>query len=138
MAIFLKSTKGFDFNQDIFKNYPDKKYLKKLSRLNRMLLVYMVEDLVAGVIVLSKKDRFLKINLVLTHKYLRNRKIASALMKVVFNILEDDFSDTDVLYTVCTTKFDTKNYQSFLIKHGFTLSTIKANGELVYTYAKSI
>ena len=138
MAIFIKSTKGFDFNQDIFKHYPDKKYLKKLSRLNRMLLVYMVEDLVAGVIVLSKKDRFLKINLVLTHKYLRNRKIASALMKVVFNILDDDFSDTDVLYTVCTTKFDTKNYQSFLIKHGFTLSTIKANGELVYTYAKSI
>lgn len=138
MAIFLKSTKGFDFNQDIFKSYPDKKYLKKLSKLNRMMIVYMVEDLVAGVIVLSKKDRFLKINLVLTHKYLRNRKIASALMKVVFNILEDDFSDTDVLYTVCTTKFDTKNYQSFLIKHGFTLSTIKANGELVYTYAKSI
>ena len=138
MAIFLKSTKGFDFNQDIFKNYPDKKYLKKLSKLNRMMIVYMVEDLVAGVIVLSKKDRFLKINLVLTHKYLRNRKIASALMKVVFNILSDDFSDTDVLYTVCTTKFDTKNYQSFLIKHGFTLSTIKANGELVYTYAKSI
>ena len=102
------------------------------------MIVYMVEDLVAGVIVLSKKDRFLKINLVLTHKYLRNRKIASVLMKVVFNILEDDFSDTDVLYTVCTTKFDTKNYQSFLIKHGFTLSTIKANGELVYTYAKSI
>lgn len=138
MAIFIKSTKGFNFNQDIFKNYPDKKYLKKLSKLNRMMIVYMVEDLVAGVIVLSKKDRFLKINLVLTHKYLRNRKIASALMKVIFNILNDDFSDTDVLYTVCTTKFDTSNYQSFLIKHGFTLSTIKANGELVYTYAKSI
>lgn len=138
MAIFLKSTKGFDFNQDIFKNYPDKKYLKKLSKLNRMMIVYMVEDLLAGVIVLSKKDRFLKINLVLTHKYLRNRKIASALMRVVFNTLEDDFYDADVLYTVCTTKFDTSNYQSFLIKHGFTLSTIKANGELVYTYAKSI
>ena len=52
MAIFLKSTKGFDFNQDIFKSYPDKKYLKKLSRLNRTLITYMVEDLVAGVIVL--------------------------------------------------------------------------------------
>lgn len=138
MSIYLRTTKGFDFTQDIFKGYPDKKYLKKLSKLNRELIIYMVEDLVAGVIVLSKKDRYLKINLVLTHKYLRNRKIASTLMKVVFNTLNDDFYNADVLYTVCTTKFDTSSYQSFLIKHGFILSTIKANGELVYTYERSI
>lgn len=138
MSIYLRTTKGFDFTQDIFKGYPDKKYLKKLSKLNRELIIYMVEDLVAGVIVLSKKDRYIKINLVLTHKYLRNRKIASTLMKVVFNILNDDFYDADVLYTVCTTKFDTSSYQSFLIKHGFILSTIKANGELVYTYERSV
>ena len=138
MSIYLRTTKGFDFTQDIFKGYPDKKYLKKLSKLNRELIIYMVEDLVAGVIVLSKKDRYIKINLVLTHKYLRNRNIASTLMKVVFNILNDDFYDADVLYTVCTTKFDTSSYQSFLIKHGFILSTIKANGELVYTYERSV
>lgn len=138
MSIYLRTTKGFDFTQDIFKGYPDKKYLKKLSKLNRELIVYMVEDLVAGVIVLSKKDRYLKINLVLTHKYLRNRNIASKLMKIVFNTLNDDFYNADVLYTVCTTKFDTSSYQSFLIKHGFILSTIKANGELVYTYERSI
>ena len=138
MTIFLKSTKGYNFNQSIFKNYPDKQYLKKLRNLNRTLLEYNLEGTTVGVSVLSKKDNFFKINLMLTHGFIRRRHIASALMKVIFNILNDDFFDANILYTVCTTKFDTSSYQQFLIKHGFVLSTIKANGELVYTYEKSV
>lgn len=123
---------------DIFKSYPDIDYVYKLCNLNRLLIQYFDEGKLVGVAVVSKKDRFLKLNLMIVHPKFRRAKIATMMLKVILNFLRDDFCDADTLYTVCPRKFDTNDYQGFLIKNGFQLSTIKANGEAVYTYAKSV
>lgn len=123
---------------DIFESYPDQEYLRKLSRLNRLYIQFFDEGKLTGVGVCSKKDRFIKINLILVHPRYRREHIATYILKTIINILNDDFCNADALYTVCPTKFNTDKYQNLLLKNNFQLSTIKSNGELVYTYAKSV
>lgn len=123
---------------DMLQKYPDTDYIRKIKRLNRCAIQYFDEGKLVGFAVLSKKNRFLKLNMLCVHEAYQRKGIASTILKVILEMLFDDFNPTDTLYTVCTTKFNTYNYQSFLVKHGFQLTTIKSNGELVYTYAKSI
>lgn len=138
--IRVTNTRHLKFNKtnEIFDYYPDQDYLRKLNKLNRLLIIFFDEGKIIGCGVCSKKNRYIKLNMLLVHPNYRRQKIATHILNVIKSILNDDFCDADTLYTVCPTKFKTDDYQSLLIKNGFQLSTIKSNGELVYTYAKSI
>ena len=135
----LHPTKNINPEEEIFENYPDKEYIKKLSRLNRPAIYALNKyDMPIGVAVLNKSFRAVKINYIMIHRCYRNLKIGYNLIKTVLSMLNDDFCDVDIIYTVCPQKIDTTIYQKLLLKLGFQVTTIKANGDIVYTYAKSI
>lgn len=137
----ISSTKNINFDSLIFREYPDKKYLQSLHRLNRPAVCIYDESyskLLIGCAVLSKRSRALKICLLVVLDNYRHRHFGSSLMKYIIDFVSDDFSDVDYCYTVCPRDVDTNNYEEFLLKHGFYVSTIKANGDVIYTYAGSI
>lgn len=134
---FVKSTRNLDISLDIFRGYPDVTYLVKLSKLNRPCIEVRDEDKLVGLVVFHKHNRFLKLCLLIVHRnYVGlSKSIAESLINLVKDISEDAFNGVDVLYTVCPYQFNTDRYQQRLIKSGFQLTTIKANGDIVYTYA---
>lgn len=137
----ISSTKNINFDSLIFREYPDKKYLQSLHRLNRPAVCIYDESyskLLIGCAVLSKRSRALKICLLVVLDNYRHRHFGSSLMKYIIDFVNDDFPDVDYCYTVCPRNVDTNNYEEFLLKHGFYVSTIKANGDVIYTYAGSI
>mgnify|MGYP001050532689 FL=1 len=137
----ISSTKNINFDSLIFREYPDKKYLQSLHRLNRPAVCIYDEsysELLIGCAVLSKRSRALKICLLVVLDNYRHRHFGSSLMKYIIDFVNDDFSDVDYCYAVCPRNVDTNNYEGFLLKHGFYVSTIKANGDVIYTYAGSI
>ena len=137
----ISSTKNIDFDSLIFREYSDKKYLQSLHRLNRPAVCIYDESyskLLIGCVVLSKRSRALKICLLVVLDNYRHRHFGSSLMKYIIDFINDDFFDVDYCYTVCPRNVDTNNYEEFLLKHGFYVSTIKANGDVIYTYAGSI
>lgn len=135
----LHSTKNINPEEEVFESYPDKEYIKKLSKLNRPAIYALNKyNMPIGVVVLNKSFRAVKINYIMIHRCYRNIKIGYNLIKTVLSMLNDDFCDVDVIYTVCPQKIDTTAYQKLLLKLGFQVTTIKANGDIVYTYAKSI
>ena len=135
----LHSTKNINPEEDIFASYLDKEYIKKLSKLNRPAIYALNKyNMPIGVVVLNKSFRAVKINYIMIHRCYRNIKIGYNLIKTVLSMLNDDFCDVDIIYTVCPQKIDTTAYQQLLLKLGFQVTTIKANGDIVYTYAKSI
>lgn len=135
----LTSTKGLDIHSDIFKEYPDPTYIMKLRRINRpMIMIHHEEGLLAGIAVMKQTGRHLKICLLLVHRRFKNMKLGYNLLRVIRNMFEDDFNDVDILYTTAPHQFNTDRYQELLLKFGFQISTVKANGDLVYTYAKSV
>lgn len=135
----LTSTKGLDINSDIFKEYPDPTYLMKLRRINRpMLMIHHSEGLLAGIAVMKQTGRHLKICLLLVHRHFKNMKLGYNLLMIIKSMFDDDFNDVDILYTTVPHQFNTDRYQELLTRFGFQVSTVKANGDLVYTYAKSI
>ena len=130
-----------NLNQTIFEDYPDKNYIRKVTELNRCLITlsYNHEPPTVGLIVLSHKNRFLKINLLLVRKEFRCIGNGARLLRFVTDLINDEFIPADVLYTVCPcSKFNCDIYQKLLIKCGFQPITIKSNGDIVYTYEKSI
>lgn len=137
----LMSTKNINFDSLIFKDYSDKKYLQSLHRLNRPVICVFDKkhnDLLIGCVVLSQYKRVLKICLFTVLDNYRHKHFGSSLMKLVLNYVNDDFSDVDCCYTVCPHNIDTNEYEGFILRHGFSLSTITANGDLVYTYARTV
>lgn len=137
----LMSTKNVNFDSLIFREYADKKYLQSLHRLNRPVICVFDkkhDSLLIGCVVLSQRKRALKICLFTVLDNYRHRHFGSSLMKLVLNYVNDDFSDVDYCYTVCPCNTDTNEYEGFILRHGFSLSTIRANGDLVYTYARTI
>lgn len=135
----LHSTKNINPDEEIFLTHPDKDYIKNLSKLNRPAIYALSRyGIPIGVVVLDKKFRAVKINYICVHRCYRNLKIGYNLIKTVLSIFTDEFSPIDVIYTVCPQKIDTTIYQKLLLKLGFQVTTIKANGDIVYTYAKPI
>lgn len=137
----LMSTKNINFDSLIFRDYSDKKYLQSLHRLNRPAVCIYDEKyskLLIGCAVLSKRSRALKICLLVVLDNYRHKHFGSSLMKYIIDFVNDDFSDVDYCYTVCPKNMDTDEYEEFLLKHGFYVSTIKANGDVIYTYAGSV
>lgn len=137
----LMSTKNVNFDCLIFRDYSDKKYLQSLHRLNRPVICVFDkkhDDLLIGCVVLSQYKRALKICLFTVLGNYRHKHFGSSLMKLVLNYINDDFCDADYCYTVCPHNIDTNEYEEFILRHGFSLSTIKANGDLVYAYARTI
>lgn len=137
----ITSTKNINFDSLIFRDYSDKKYLQSLHKLNRpAVCIYDEKDskLLIGCAVLSKRSRALKICLLMVLDNYRHKHFGSSLMKYIINFVNDDFSDVDYCYTVCPRNADTNEYEELLLKHGFYVSTIKANGDVIYTYAGSI
>lgn len=137
----LMSTKNINFDSLIFRGYSDKKYLQSLHRLNRPAVCIYDEKyskLLIGCAVLSKRSRALKICLLVVLDNYRHKHFGSSLMKYIIDFVNDDFSDVDYCYTVCPKNMDTDEYEEFLLKHGFYVSTIKANGDVIYTYAGSV
>lgn len=135
----LKSTRSINLDKDIFKSYPDSTYLVKISKLNRpALFVTTEEGQLVALVVLSKFGRHLKLCLLLVHGLFREKGIGNQLIQVIKTMFKDDFNDVDILYTVCPNQFNTDAYQILLMKNNFMLTTIKANGDIVYTYAKSV
>lgn len=137
----LMPTKNVNFDSLIFREYTDKKYLQSLHRLNRpAVCIYDEKDskLLIGCATLSKRSRALKICLLVVLDNYRHKHFGSSLMKYIIDFVNDDFSDVDYCYTVCPCNIDTNEYEGFILRHGFSLSTIRANGDLVYTYARTI
>lgn len=137
----ISSTKNINFDSLIFREYTDKTYLQSLHRLNRpAVCIYDEKDskLLIGCAVLSKRSRALKICLLAVLDNYRHKHFGSSLMKYIINFVNDDFSDVDYCYTVCPRNVDTNEYEELLLKHGFYVSTIKANGDVIYTYAGTI
>lgn len=135
----LTSTKNLNITRDIFRSYPDTTYLVKLTKLNRPCIqVYDVDKKLIGILILKKNKRSIKICLLLVHSRYRTSGLGNSLIRLTINALYSDFNDADVLYTVCPHQFKTDAYQDLLIHNNFILSTIRANGDLVYSYAKSI
>ena len=135
----LKSTKNYNYNKEIFKSYPDPTYIAKLTKLNRPLLEVVTDtDELAALAVMRKHERFMKLCLLIVDVRFRKYDLGNKLIRIVQSIFNDEWNAVDVLYTVCPHQFNTDNYQNILIKNGFQVSTIKANGDIVYTYAKSI
>lgn len=137
----ISSTKNINFDSLIFREYADKKYLQSLHKLNRPAVCIYDEKyskLLIGCAVLSKKSRALKICLLVVLDNYRHKHFGSSPMKYIINFVNDDFSDVDYCYTVCPRNVDTNGYEELLLKHGFYVSTIKANGDVIYTYAGSI
>lgn len=137
----ISSTKNINFDSLIFREYTDKKYLQSLHRLNRpAVCIYDTEyqNVLVGCAILSKRSRTLKICLLMVLDNYRHKHFGSSLMKYIIDFINDDFSDVDYCYTVCPKSIDTNEYEEFLLKHGFYVSTIKANGDVIYTYAGSI
>lgn len=137
----ISSTKNINFDSLIFREYTDKKYLQSLHRLNRpAVCIYDTEyqNVLVGCAVLSKRSRALKICLLVVLDNYRHKHFGSSLMKYIIDFVNDDFSDVGYCYTVCPKNMDTDEYEEFLLKHGFYASTIKANGDVIYTYARPI
>lgn len=137
----ISSTKNINFDSLIFREYPDKKYLQSLHRLNRPAVCIYDETyskLLVGCAILSKRSRALKICLLMVLDNYKHKHFGSSLMKYIIDFVNDDFSDVDYCYMVCPKNIDTNEYEGFILRHGFSLSTIKANGDLVYTYARTI
>lgn len=137
----IMSTKNINFDSLIFRDYNDKKYLQSLHKLNRPAICIFDEKyskLLIGCAILSKRSRALKICLLVVLDNYRRKHFGSSLMKHIIDFVNDDFADVDYCYTVCPRNIDTNNYEEFLLKHGFYVSTIKANGDVIYTYAGSI
>lgn len=136
----VKSTKNLDIHNEIFKSYPDPTYLVKIRKLNRPLIEIKSKDTdkILALAVLNKFERHVKICLILKHPSYKLYSFGNKLIKIILDMFNDEFMDADTLYTVCPHQFNTEKYQNLLIKNNFQLSTIKANGDLVYTYAKSI
>lgn len=136
----IKSTKNMNIHDEIFKEYPDPTYLVKVRKLNRPLIEVRTEvgqDLVA-LAVLNQVGGHLKLCLIIVHPMFKNFRLGNNIIRIIINMFIDEFNNADVLYTVCPHQFNTDNYQNLLLRNGFQLSTIKANGDLVYTYAKSV
>lgn len=137
----IMSTKNINFDSLIFRDYNDKKYLQSLHKLNRPAICVFDEKyskLLIGCAVLKRHRRTLKICLFTVLDAYRHKHFGSSLMKAVLNLVNDDLSDADYCYTVCPKNVDTDEYEEFLLKHGFYVSTIKANGDVIYTYARTI
>lgn len=131
------SSKNLDSDYSMFDDLKDKSLIKKLNKLNRPCIVAQHNnECYIGCIVFCRKQRAIKINLLYTHPGFRNQGIAKSLLKLVLNFINDDFSDYDVVYSVANP--DNEIYQELLTKSGFQIQTVKANGELVFTYGKSI
>lgn len=136
----IKSAKNMNIHDKLFRDYPDPTYLVKIRKLNRPLIELRTkigQDL-AAIAVLNRVNKHLKLCLIIVHPMFKTMKLGYNIIKLIINMFNDDFNDADILYTVCPNQFNTDNYQKLLIKSGFQLSTIKANGDLVYTYAKSV
>lgn len=136
----LRSTKNMDIHNKLFKDYPDPTYLVKIRKLNRPLIEIRTkigEELIA-VAVLNRVEKHIKICLLIAHPMFKTLKLGYNIIKLIIGMFNDDFNDADVLYTVCPHQFNTDNYQKLLLKNGFQVTTVKANGDLVYTYAKSV
>lgn len=134
----LGTTKGFKYFEDLFKGYPDPTYLTKLTKLNRPTIKVYDEGKLIAFVVLCKRDRAMKLCLMLVHRFYTRQHIGLRLMHIIRSIFNDEFNDVDTLYTVCPHQFNTDAYQQLLIRTGFQVTTVKANGDIVYTYAKSI
>ena len=121
----------------MFNDLKDKSLIKKLNKLNmHCIIAQHNNECYIGCIVFCRKQRAIKINLLYTHPGFRNQGIAKSLLKLVLNFINDDFSDYDVVYSVVNPANEI--YQELLTKSGFQIQTVKANGELVFTYGKSI
>ena len=133
------STRNLNTDEFIFNTYEDQNYIKKLRKTNRAVIYARSNyGMCLGAIIISKNLRALKINLMIVHKCFRRYKVGNELIKTIISIFNDDFMSADILYTVCPHNLITNEYQELLLKNGFQLTTIKANGDLIYTYAKSI
>lgn len=138
-SFHVKSTRNLDITRDIYSGYPDISYLVKLTKLNRpCIFVNDSDNKLVGIMVLNRYDRFLKLCLLVVHPRYRRENIAHNLLQIALATLEDEFNAVDILYTVCPHQFNTDNYQKILLKHGFQVTTVKANGDIVYTYEKPI
>lgn len=134
----LTSTRNLKLTDNIFKSYPDHTYLTKLTKLNRPAIKVYDEGKLVGYAVMSKRNRAMKLCLLIVHSNYKRLKLGTKILKIILTIFKDEFNDVDTLYTVCPKQFNTDAYQSLLIKNGFQITTVKANGEIVYSYAKSI
>lgn len=134
----LTSTRNLPIHKDLFIGYPDITYLVKLTKLNRPCIQVTKDDELIGLMVLTRYNRYLKISLLLVHPSYKSKNIGNELISMAISTLNDDFSPVDFLYTVCPHQFNTDNYQSLLLKNNFQVSTIKPNGDVVYTYAQPV
>lgn len=135
----IKSTKNIDFTDSLFEDYLDQEYLKKLHKVNRpVIAVTTKEGILVGCAILCHKRSAIKINLLIVHKLFRHTGLGKSLLKVIVNFVDDTFCEATTCYTVCPEFMDTTDFQTILLKQGFLLTTIKANGDTVFTYATSV
>lgn len=135
----LKSSKNINIHEEVFNDYSDPMYIKRLTTLNRPAIFALSKyNTPLGVIVLNKKFRAVKISYICIHPCYRRQHIGYNLIDTIKSMFNDDFADVDVIYTVCPKKINTDNYQKLLLRCGFQVTTIKANGDIVYSYAKSV
>lgn len=113
------------------------KYFVNVSHLNRPLIgVYLGDTLIACAI-LKEAGRALKISSIMSTLLLQSSKLTQEILSIIKSIVDDDFSVFDNCYIEID---DTapEELVNILIKNGFQLTTIRANGVNIYTYAKSI
>ena len=134
----ILTTKNFNFSLSLFEDYVDKSYLNKLSKLNRPLIAVYRDNVLIGAIVFSKHGNALKINILCIHPVYRRKGLGTNLLRLVLSFVEDDFCNQVVVYSTISNIQNSCAYQELLLKNGFQIQTVKANGEVIYTYGKSI
>lgn len=143
----LKLSRDINFEDSIFdsirKSYSDfPTWSERMNKLNRPCLVaYNEEEKEYEAIAILKpceQHRVLKIcTFKVANKY-RHKGLGRQLIHWIISIVNDDFQPFDKCYITLFLTKDTYSLPKFLELNNFTLTNIRANGELVYTYERTV
>lgn len=143
----LKLSRNINFEDEIFdsirKSYDDfPTWSERMKKLNRPCIVAINEKTkqyeCIAILKPCEQHRVLKICTFKVHNKFRHKGLGRALMNSIINIVNDDFAPFDKCYITLFLTTDTSSLPKFLERNNFTLTNLRANGEIVYTYERTV
>lgn len=147
MIFEIKLSRSINFDDPIFdsirKNYNNfDTWSKRMNKVNRPCIVLENKNTneyeCIAILKPCESHRVLKICTFKVAEKYRRKHLGSQMIKWIKSIVNDDFQPFDKCYITLFLTSDTAFMPEFLERNEFTLTNIRSNGELVYTYERSI
>lgn len=113
-------------------------YFVRLMCLNRPTICVYLGTMLVGCMILKKVKRTLKISAVSSILILQGEHIVKSLLKIAQDFVDNEFSEFDNCYITINPNNTPEQILDILSKLGYQITTVRANGDYIYTYAKSI